>query len=189
MICFLDMDGVIVDLATALHKRYNLPFSYHDSSYPYESGWWDIWPPKSLGMSPLEAWNDLDEDFWVNVGWTKDGPDILVYLESIFGPENICLLSAPTLSHSVSGKFKWIEKNLPQYLKRFLIGPAKRFCAYEDAVLIDDRDKNVEEFIDAGGQAILVPRPWNSLHHKSHISALEIYFVLRSLIESGAWKI
>lgn len=31
-------------------------------------------------------------------------------------------------------------------------------------ILIDDRDKNVDHFIAAGGNAILFPQVWNSNH-------------------------
>ena len=41
----------------------------------------------------------------------------------------------------------------------------KHFCARPDALLIDDGDHNVEAFRANGGQTILVPRPWNSLHY------------------------
>ena len=45
---------------------------------------------------------------------------------------------------------------------------AKKFIAGPGRWLIDDKDANVEAFRAAGGQAITVPRPWNSEHGKSH---------------------
>jgi hypothetical protein len=75
----------------------------------------------------------------------------------------------------------WIEKHLPAYRRRFLIGPRKEFCAHGGSVLIDDSDKNVASFRDAGGLAILYPRPWNSRHAESEIGLGVVAAELRSM--------
>jgi 5'(3')-deoxyribonucleotidase len=78
----------------------------------------------------------------------------------------ICILTGPTKDpECLAGKYEWITTVLPPYLHRqYLIGPRKQFCAHPEALLIDDSDDNVKAFRGAGGHAILVPRPWNSLH-------------------------
>jgi len=55
----------------------------------------------------------------------------------------------------------WIRRYLPKYSRQFLFGPRKRFCAHARAVLIDDYDKNIDGFVSAGGQGVLIPRSWN----------------------------
>ena len=63
------------------------------------------------------------------------------------------------------GKVEWVHRYFRTFEKRLIITQApKSLLAKPDTLLIDDRDKNIEEFIAAGGQAILVPRPWNELH-------------------------
>ena len=52
----------------------------------------------------------------------------------------------------------------------------KHFCARPDALLIDDSDHNVEAFLAHGGQAILVPRPWNPLHCMPTLTFLDDAF-------------
>jgi 5'(3')-deoxyribonucleotidase len=95
-----------------------------------------------------------------------DGQQILADVETIAGAENVCLLSAPS-EHpgSATGKIKWIQKHLPGYRKRYLLGPSKGFVAAPGKILVDDGDHNIADWNKKGGYAVLVPRPWNSLHH------------------------
>ena len=40
-----------------------------------------------------------------------------------------------------------------------------------NGVIVFDKDENIVEFIAAGGQGILVPRPWNREFKNSDISS------------------
>ena len=60
--------------------------------------------------------------------------------------------------------------------RQFLIGPSKHLCANPETLLIDDSDKNVDSFRKCGGQAVLVPRPWNSLHGLNALDHLTTAF-------------
>ena len=53
---------------------------------------------------------------------------------------------------------------MKKYNNKFLIGFQKHFCAHSGSLLIDDYDKNINDFRQAGGNAILVPRQWNSMY-------------------------
>lgn len=46
-------------------------------------------------------------------------------------------------------------------VNEYQIGPKKELNAKSGAILIDDSDKNVENYRAAGGCAILFPQPWN----------------------------
>jgi len=177
----LDMDGVLVDFvggACRLHGRAN----------PYLSGYRD-WliceSPEFNGMSMREFCAPMGREFWASLDWTEDGREILACVEAAFGPENVCILSAPMLTDGcIDGKRDWINKHIPQYKTRYLFGNAKHFAAAPGRFLIDDRDDNIIEyrkclyemfpmpgtiqaneallkFCDA--HAILVPRPWNGV--------------------------
>jgi hypothetical protein len=54
---------------------------------------------------------------------------------------------------------------------------AKKFLAGPDRLLIDDRDRNVEEFVAGGGHAILLPR----LHNADHRLACNSEAIMRTL--------
>ena len=162
MKCFLDLDGVIVGFDEGVLKVHNIEDPFLKPEHKGKWGTEDMY-----GLDPVEFWAPLGEKFWTNLPWTKEGKEILSLVEYEFGYDNICLLTSPCLTKgSVSGKIKWINKNLPTYKKKFLIGFQKHFCANSDTILIDDRDKNVEEFREHGGKAILVPRPWNTQYEQ-----------------------
>lgn len=151
---FLDMDGVLVDFiagAAALFKPVN----------PIVTRWafYENW-----GLTAADFWMQIQNAgpaFWEDLPPTEECYDILDLLEKSFGVENICLLSAVLMSTAAAGKVNWIKRFLPRYKKQYLLGCAKHFMARPDAVLVDDADHNVEAFAGAGGQSILVPRPWN----------------------------
>jgi 5'(3')-deoxyribonucleotidase len=157
MRCFVDLDGVLVDFVGGAASYYNRTVDH------WPAGQFDI--AKTLGMTSQQFWNGLNEGYWANLQPLPDAADILQLLENRFGAMNLCILSSPTRDpRSLSGKLKWIQRNLKKYERRFLIGPSKEFCASAQTVLIDDSDRNIDRFHQAGGAAILVPRRWNSLH-------------------------
>ena len=172
MKCLLDLDGVLVDFMDGAHKFHGIPYDY-DNNYPYDYGEWDI--DEKTNKTAKEFWQPLGGDFWANLNWMVDGKAILELLEEVFSTENIAVLSTPTLHpESLSGKYRWIEKHLPDYKRRFLIGPAKWFCAHPDNVLIDDADHNVFAFRKCGGRAITVPRKWNMLYNYPTLEGIKI---------------
>ncbi len=160
MKCMLDMDGVVADIVNGACKARGVDNPYHGSSKHIGS----YFLAEAIGMTHDEFWN-FDFDFWANLEWMCDGKEILEFVESAFGKDNVCLLTSPVDTPGcVDGKRAWIAKNMPDYKRRCLIGSAKEFCANPKSVLIDDHSVNTEKFEAAGGHTILVPRVWNRLH-------------------------
>lgn len=154
MIIYLDIDGVLADFnkaATSLIDVPNPPSKWH---------WYEDIPN---GFETVNAGCTID--FWANLEWMTDGKEILKLVEQTFS--NIYLLTIPMPNpESYTGKILWVQKHLPQYTKRTIITHVpKKLFANSNAVLIDDRDKNIDEFNKAGGRAILVPRPWNRAYN------------------------
>jgi len=159
---FLDLDGVLVDFLSGLHKALKAPYSYDD--YRYTKGKWDM-------FEEIPATFDKCNDccctvFWMSLKLMHDANKILDLVRCNFPDESIYLLTTPMLNMgSWRGKAEWVEKHLPKFSKRLIITTTtKSLLAGPDSLLIDDRDQNVEEFRAAGGKTILVPRPWNKLH-------------------------
>jgi hypothetical protein len=48
--------------------------------------------------------------------------------------------------------------------RNYVMGPAKHLCANSKHVLIDDYDRNINNFKAAGGHTILFPQFWNVAH-------------------------
>jgi len=65
----------------------------------------------------------------------------------------------------VEGKIAWINKHLPAYSRRFVVGASKHLMASYGKILIDDYEVNTKRFFEHGGTAILFPRLYNSRGH------------------------
>ena len=151
---FLDLDGVIRDWCGGIFRQFKLP--------PILVTEWDTitkYVCKEHGISENYFWELQDFNFWYSLksySWINDVLDLLPINKT-------CILTSPTLT-SAGGTQRWIESNLPTFFKKrqYLIGPAKHFCASKDALLIDDSDMHIQNFVKAGGQSILFPQPWNN---------------------------
>lgn len=149
MICYLDMDGVLVDLYSQVPAgiRHN----------------WDL---------TAEFFSQVDENWWANLPPTEDHMRIMDVVKDHFGAGRICLLTGlPPLKPAyerkndpriAAGKIRWIEKHYPQYNRQHYIGGHKHLAASPRHILIDDDDHNVATFRKSGGKAILLPRSWNT---------------------------
>jgi len=158
---FMDVDDVLADFVGGMCRLHDKENPYAEPLDTESAGVWEI--EKLLGLTVEEFWTPAGGKFWGGLELMPDGKSILSLAENAVGAENVCLLTTPPLNpESASGKIWWIERCLPNYNRRFLIGPPKQFCAHKDAILIDDADHNVDAFVKAGGKAILVPRAWNS---------------------------
>lgn len=164
----LDMDGVIVMMTEGVCR-------YHGKPYPYkegEQGSWILSP--QLGMTWEECWGNLGYEFWRNLKPYPYMREFIGILEARFGPENICLLSAPIKTRgAIDGKRDWIREYLPDYVDRSQIGKAKHFCASPTSVLIDDNEDNIRIFRKAGGHTFLVPSLWNRRFREHPLVALK----------------
>jgi hypothetical protein len=155
---FVDLDGVTVDLGKGIRGLFNIQDPYLSEKYRG-----NCHMHKILGLSIDEFFKPMDTKFWKNLEFTIDGKWILSLVEHLFGSKNVCLLTNHSCRPEVAaGKVLWVEKNLPKYTERLLIGVPKHFCAGPDTMLIDDSDDNVEQFRKFGGVGVLIPRPWNS---------------------------
>lgn len=157
----MDLDGCLVNFAKGVMKAFN---ETEESLYP-------DWPPGQFEMEiPLmqsldDFWKTIDSipHFWESLEPMPDMEEILSTVEKHF--DNIILCTSPPMSPEASaGKVTWIQEHLPKYARKFCITPCKELLAHSGALLIDDYDRNVDRFRGNGGNAILLPRRWNSNH-------------------------
>ena len=165
---FLDVDDVLADFMGGLHTALNISYNYFN--YPYKKGEWNILGYQIKRRHYLDCLVTFEEcnqccttSFWQYLKWMHDGRDILRAVLEKFHSEQIYLLTTPMPNlESASGKMMWINDNLPVYLKHTIITQAPKYLlARPDTLLIDDKNENIDEFREAGGRALLVPRPWN----------------------------
>lgn len=163
---YLDMDGVLTDFGTPTAALFGVAWPPADRQR-WGPSLWDM--PTTCGCTRdewLAAIATAGEAFWEGLPWSDIGKDLLRELESRYGCENVHICTSPLLHSlsSLSGKHKWLLRNTPQYAKSVIYIQDKAKLAKPGTVLIDDYDVNVRQFKEAGGDAVLVPRPWNTLY-------------------------
>ena len=171
MKCFVDLDGVLVDFMGGICQAFGVTMDELNSKW--KVGDWNCWA--ALGCDSEDAfWQRIDSvpTFWDNLGWMHDGKDILNACIQDYGEKNVCILSSPPRNPlATAAKVAWVQRELPQFRRRMFIGNEKFQLAHRGAVLVDDSDKNCDEFRRAGGHVVLVPRRWNSLHLNAGFAA------------------
>lgn len=172
---FLDLDGVCADLHARLAAIFGI------TSWP--PGVFDL--SEITGLSRAQLWGDprvQGASFWRELEPTPFASAVVALCEK-HAP--VVFLSGTVLDPgSAAGKMEWLARHFPK--RPFLLGPswAKKHVARDGACLVDDSDRNVVEWIEEGGSAILFPRQWNSLHDRAREPLAEIEDALLSLVAS-----
>lgn len=158
---FCDQDGVLAQFIEGASLAHNRPLPY-GPSYPNSYGIWDT--EKLWNISANEFWAPLEgPTFWEELTEYPEALDLINLCERVVGRDQLAILTSPSLSpYCVTGKRKWVKARWPWLEKNMIFTSAKRFLARGTSILIDDRDKNLEDWQEAGGLAIQYPRPWNS---------------------------
>ncbi|MCR5605675.1 MAG: hypothetical protein K6F69_02510 [Treponema sp.] len=142
---YLDMDGVLVNFRKQAEK-YRLYIGKEGIN------WFFVFL--------------MGKRFWNSMEWLKDAKSSYSKIENyckIHGHE-IYILSSVGFNSGKQGKIEWIKKhtNIPEkniiIVKKSLL---KKNYAVADSLLIDDRKKNIFQFIEAGGNALLFDK-WNN---------------------------
>lgn len=131
---FVDLDGVLTDFNKAISELLKHPIK------------------KDFGNDPA-IWKAIDkagEAFWSGMSFMPDGHELWDYLEK-YKP---IVLTAPS-NHPSSkiGKKIWLKENLPNV--PYIIDNKKEKYAKDGYILIDDREKNIKKWREAGGIGIL----------------------------------
>jgi hypothetical protein len=163
---YCDMDGVLCNFdARFEHFTGMSPKEYENSKkekYGERKGeelFWDLID------------NKIGTIFWSDMPWTPKGKELWNYINK-HTPE---LLTSPS-KHETSrlGKKLWVRKNLSPLPKvNFKYSQEKHQLATPEAVLIDDREDIIDNWIKAGGIGIH--------HSKNTLSIEEVLQQLKKL--------
>jgi 5'(3')-deoxyribonucleotidase len=162
-IVYLDMDGVLSDFVSGIHHAMGVPYNIYQWPYPRE---WDFWGNGACPFTLKQANQKCTARFWASLPWMEDGQAILNAVLRIVGNvKNLAVLTKPMKNpESYTGKARWICIHAPMLSHRLIPTHIdKSEFARPGAILIDDREESVDQFRVAGGDAVLVARPWNSL--------------------------
>ena len=146
------MDGVVVDLVPALFKICGWDPNTKANGYHLE---------KIMGLTTKEFWAKIETggaDFWRNA---EELPWFRELYRELSGLGKVIFCTSPTLdSNCIKGKLQWLQDRLGHDFRNYVITPHKELLAGK-GILIDDNEKFINKFNDAGGQAILFPAACN----------------------------
>lgn len=160
MLVFLDMDGVLVDFAHGVASLFGIEKSVVEAVGDKAN--------EAVGLSLKEFWRCIES---AGQAWWEDLPPYpwaqrLVSACERVGDVYVATSPPKTCISAGSGKMAWLKHNLPKVYsgRRFFIGTHKYLLAGPGRVLVDDDIRKHAAFANAGGQAVLFPRPWNAAH-------------------------
>jgi hypothetical protein len=158
---FLDLDGVCCDWMSACLRVHGYAGSVEDL-WRDHPGEYD--PAKLLGISTSQMWKKIDDagfEFWRDLEpypWMQDLLDAAHSRKA-----RVLFLTAPSLgTDCIKGKLEWMQKHCGRQFRDYVITEAKYLCARPAALLVDDNQKQVTQFMAAGGHALMPAQPWNN---------------------------
>jgi hypothetical protein len=113
-------------------------------------------------------------DLWSHLNWELNGK---VLWEAIKRVPGLRILSAPMKSGSQVGKRIWCERELGMSGENVILSDSKQRFGHQDGILgilIDDRDKYINEFREGGGIAI----HYNRNNPEVALSALQAFGII-----------
>ena len=141
---YCDMDGVLVDF----DKGYKA-LTGKETSHVDVQGKNEFW---GIFKQGLENKKMSEKDYWANLEWMPDGKELWNHIKQ-YKPT---LLSAPSRDpQSRWGKRIWVKKNIPGTPLILAAAPMKKNYAKKNAILIDDKISNINDWNNAGGIGIL----------------------------------
>lgn len=148
----LDLDGVIYNWLKSGLKLFNIDpeieknrvllKTYHDSLEMIRNK-----------HEVFDAVESAGSDFWSNLELLPWGLELY---DSLTKLGNVTILTSPGL-WTYAGQGKQIALKRDFGIKSFILAKEKHICARPNAILIDDKKKNVTNFRKAGGWSYLWP--------------------------------
>jgi len=172
----LDLDDVLNECAGPILSAYGCgtdAVAWYEPEWGYDihlaarklASWWTEVPRGDA------FWDKFGYEFWANLPQSEWAIPLRLACEHLVGPDNVYIVTSHINSAmQFAGKMTWVQNNLPSgYVDRLIVGKAKHLLAKRNVLLIDDCDKNIDQFRWHGGQGILFPRPWNRSYESSTI--------------------
>lgn len=161
-VVYLDMDGVLCDFVGAAFQLAGRKYS-REAYYASGHGW-GIW--EALSMTEDELWRIIDNKhgFWEGIPpfpWMDEVCSLAFAICS-----TVRILTSPHASvDCYAGKLRWWREHIEDRynIPKPILCSEKHLLAAPGRLLLDDHDRNVQEFIKAGGEAVTMPQPWNCM--------------------------
>ena len=170
---YVDMDGVLSDWE-AQFKRYSggIPVNTYDNLHGKQNR--------------FKLVNKNSPEYYANMPWMKDGKLLYNFVNSF---PNVQILSHAPDAKSKIGKQQWLkDKGITFEANLVTNRKDKSKFATDDSVLIDDREDVVNDFINAGGKAILHTNSIDTINQlKEILGVKEKHRIYNSILNPAIW--
>ena len=157
----VDMDGLLTDFLAGAMNMMNIAHGTNFQPAEYAKLWGRFDINEFYGVSEEEFRHVLsyDDKFWEHLKPTAYGLKLYFWLNRI---APVTIVTSPTSCQDApSQKLRWLQHYLKIKATDVVLCYKKHLLA-GNGILIDDLPENVNNFIAAGGEAILVPSEWNT---------------------------
>ena len=172
----LDMDGVCCDWITSALIAINR----EDLINNWKAGVSNL--KEMTGLPEEDIWRKIDalgSDWWKNL---KEYPWFWDLYTQLKKKGDVIFCTSPGWdSNSFKGKIEWLQDKFDRDFKDYIFTNKKFYVAKETHILIDDNDRQCEEFIKHGGTAVVFPQLWNSTHEFETSIKLDKEYNLKKL--------
>ena len=192
---FLDLDDVLNNFTPFALAWVGCPISpFRYDSYPSECGYDIVAAANKIHPTRCftsdSFWGEITRNVWATSPRSWEFANLLSVSYDAVGPQNVRILTKATNDpECLAGKKEWLTKNCPPWIRnRYLIvgDDCKEVCSQPGALLVDDNEDNVAAFRASGGQAIIMPRPWNRFYYvRNPVTYLRSIF--RRLFHEGVF--
>lgn len=185
----LDIDDVLNSMTLFIMKQvFQCKVDVYDyDKFPAEVGYDIIAAVATLrDEDPIpvtEFWEMVPRGIWAGAPKSYECDWLIDKAADLVGQKEVFLATTPTkCAEAHAGKIDWINQFLPDWIHRqYFITPRKWLLGKPGVVLIDDHAENCALFEEEGGEAILLPRPWNPLHNRSLYPRVHVESQLKRL--------
>ena len=139
---YLDMDGVLCDFDKRFHELFDHPPNEVKGTFTHSTHWKEF----------------VTGDHFATLDWYPGAKELLQYLNQFNIPIEILSSSGGEEYYEIIAeqKTRWLRNNGIDFAVNIVPGKRyKRDFADPYHVLIDDTERNIIEFIEAGGFAVL----------------------------------
>lgn len=168
---YVDMDGVLTDWEKQFEKLFGVPVKTYEQEHGKDKRY--------------ELVHKNSPNFYATMPWMKDGKVLYNFIKEF--PTEI--LSHATDPECKQGKETWLSDHditLKQNLVQEREDKAK--FATTNSILIDDREDNVNEFVNAGGVGILHKDATDTINKlKEILGVKESYRIYNSILNPELW--
>jgi 5'(3')-deoxyribonucleotidase len=149
---YLDMDGPLVNWTQGVFDL----FGKNPKVKPGQAA------AEALGVKKNDLWREVKKGgakWWAGL---RPQPWAMEFYQELARIDEVVLLTSPShLPAAASGKTMWIKDFFGFNFRDYILTSRKDLLAKPGDVLIDDHDKNVTAFTQAGGIGVIFPRMWN----------------------------